>query len=210
MKIAILGATGWIGSNITAEAKKRGHDVVAIVRNKDKVTTEDITIRIFDLRNDNNINDVLVDVDVVIASVGGRAVGNHDLVAKTAKRLLEALNNSGKRLLWVGGAGSLEIAPGVANLTSPNFPAEYKDEAIAQSEALDVFRNSSSSVDWTYISPAALLYPGDSEGIYRIGGDELLTNSQGESKISDTDYAIAVLDEVEKSAHLNQRIGVAY
>lgn len=210
MKVAVLGATGQVGSVIATQAIQRGFEVINIVRDAAKVTDSSAQVRIFDLQNEDNIAEVVEGVDVVIVSIGGRAAGNHQLVAQTAQRLLSALEGSNTRLLWVGGAGSLEVAPGITLVSSPEFPEDYKAEALAQGEALDVFKNTTGSVAWTFVSPAAFLYPGESEGAYRIGGDQFFTNEAGESKISITDYAIAMIDEVEKAAHLNQRISLAY
>lgn len=210
MKVAILGATGWIGSTMVEQATKRGIEVTSIVRDTTKVTNNTGATRVFDLQSPDNIAPLLEGVDVVIASVGGRANGNHELVAQTAERLLTALNGTNTRLLWVGGAGSLEVATGVTLVSTPDFPAEYKAEALAQGEALNVFKTTTSTTSWTFVSPAAIIYPGESEGTYRIGGDEFFTNKAGESKISVTDYAIAMLDEAQNSAHLNQRISIAY
>lgn len=210
MKVAVLGATGWIGSTIVQQATKRGLEVVSIVRDAAKITDNTTVVRVFDLQSQDNIASVLKGIDVLIASVGGRAVGNHELVAQTAERLLTALNGTSTRLIWVGGAGSLEVAPGVTLVSTPEFPADYKDEALAQGEALNVFKTTTSSASWTFVSPAAVIYPGESEGPYRIGGDQFFTNEAGESKVSVTDYAIALVDEAQKAAHLNQRISVAY
>lgn len=210
MKVAVLGATGWIGSTIVQQATKRGLEVVSIVRDAAKITDNTTAVRVFDLQSQDNIASVLKGIDVLIASVGGRAVGNHELVAQTAERLLTALNGTSTCLIWVGGAGSLEVAPGVTLVSTPEFPADYKDEALAQSEALNVFKTTTSSASWTFVSPAAVIYPGESEGPYRIGGDQFFTNEAGESKVSVTDYAIALVDEAQKAAHLNQRISVAY
>jgi len=209
MNITILGATGWIGGHIMSQAKENGHNVTALVRDAGKVT-DGTAVKEFDLHSQSDIAEVLVGADVVIASVGGRAAGNHEIVSRTAERLLAALSGTNTRLLWVGGAGSLEVSPGVTLVSSPDFPAEYKDEALAQGEALKVFRSTSTATPWTFVSPAAVIYPGKSEGAYRIGGDAFFTNEQGESKISVTDYAIAMLDEAQNTAHVNQRISVAY
>ncbi|WP_261883990.1 NAD(P)-dependent oxidoreductase [Vibrio pelagius] len=210
MKVAVLGATGWIGSHITQEATSRGHEVVAIVRDTSKVEQQGIEARNFDLQDPQaKINDVTSDVDVVIASIGGRALGNHELVKQSAEKLLSELP-SGRRLMWVGGAGSLEVAPNVALVTVPDFPEEYKAEALAQGEALKVFKESNSDVQWTFVSPAAEIFPGETTSQYRIGGDQLLTDAEGNSKISVSDYAIAMLDVLESGEHINKRIGVAY
>ncbi|CAM4256739.1 NAD(P)-dependent oxidoreductase [Pseudoalteromonas ostreae] len=209
MNITILGATGWIGSHIMAQAKANGHNVTAVVRDADKIT-DGTAVKEFDLQSEHDILEVLTGADVVIASIGGRAAGDHELVPRTAERLLAALSGSNTRLLWVGGAGSLEAAPGVTLVSSSDFPAEYKDEALAQGEALSVFKATNTTAQWTFVSPAAVIYPSESEGPYRIGGDAFFTNEQGESKISVTDYAIAMLDEVQNAAYINQRMSVAY
>lgn len=211
MKVAVLGASGWIGSQIVEEAVTRGHQVIALVRNPSAIERQDVEIRQLDVLAEQDFAQALQGVDTVIASIGGRAAGNHDMVERSAAKLLEQLPNVGvKRLLWVGGAGSLEVAPGVQLVTVPDFPAEYKDEALAQSQALQVFRHSDSPVNWTFVSPAAEIFPGEKVGHFRVGGDQLLTDAQGHSKISVADFASAMLDELETAKHAKQRISVAY
>ncbi len=211
MKIAIIGATGWIGSTIANEALGREHEVISIARDISKITLENVDKRELDILKSSDLASAVQGADVVIAAVGGRAKGNHDMVASSAERLLVDLpQTDASRLLWVGGAGSLEVAPGVTVLSTPDFPEEYKDEAKAQTDALGVFRSSKSAVEWTFISPAAEILPGTRSGSYRVGGDQLLMNDDGESRISVEDYAVAVIDEAEKRQYPNQRIGVAY
>jgi len=211
MKIAIIGATGWIGSTLMNEALNRDHKVIAISRGAKNIEKQGVTTHPLDLLTDGSIKDAVADADIVIAAIGGRAKSNHEIVSSTAQRLLKELPKSDvKRLIWVGGAGSLEVAPGVKLVSVPDFPAEYKDEAIAQGQALDVFRNSDSTLDWLFVSPAAEIFPGERTGIYRVGGEQLLSDDQGNSKISVEDYAVALIDEAEKSQHHNKRIGVAY
>ncbi|MDT3318815.1 NAD(P)-dependent oxidoreductase [Shewanella sp. SP1S2-4] len=210
MKIAILGATGWIGGAILKEALSRGHQVTALVRDPSKLSATDVAVHAVDLEQPL-VAQTFAGVDVVIAAVGGRAQQNHDLVASTVQHLLDVLPNAKvPRLLWVGGAGSLEVAPGVTLVSSPDFPAAYKDEALAQGEALQVFRAAQTAINWTFVSPAAEIYPGESEGPYRLGGDSFFTDANGRSRISVTDYAKAMLDEAEQGTHVNQRISVAY
>lgn len=213
MKLAIIGATGWIGSTLVAEAQSRGHDVIAIARDSDKIAASAVEKRSLDLTagDSASIAAAVAGADLVIASIGGRAAGNHEIVAASAQRLLSELPAAGvNRLLWVGGAGSLEVAPGVTLLSLPEFPQAYKDEATAQGEALAVFRNSHSAVNWTFISPAAEMFPGERSGNYRTGGDSLVSDAEGNSRISVQDYAVAMIDEAENNAHPKQRIGVAY
>ncbi|WP_436323905.1 NAD(P)-dependent oxidoreductase [Vibrio cidicii] len=211
MKVAVLGASGWIGSQIVEEAVTRGHQVIALVRNPSTIERQDVEVRQLDVLAEQDFAQALQGVDTVIASIGGRAAGNHDIVERSAAKLLEQLPNAGvKRLLWVGGAGSLEVAPGVQLVTVPDFPAEYKDEALAQSQALQLFRHSDSPLNWTFVSPAAEIFPGEKVGHFRVGGDQLLTDAQGHSKISVADFASAMLDELEIAKHAKQRISVAY
>ncbi|NVK37574.1 MAG: NAD(P)-dependent oxidoreductase [Gammaproteobacteria bacterium] len=212
MKVAILGATGWIGSHIANEAQSRGHDVIALVRDPSKANNTEFDVRQLDLLDQNaNLENALQGADAVIASVGGRAQGNHEMVNQVANTLLTQLPNIGiKRLLWVGGAGSLEVAPNVTLISTPEFPAEYKAEAIAQGEALATFKASNSPLNWTFVSPAAEIFPGESLGEYRVGGDQLIMDASGHSRISVSDYAKAMIDELEANQHAKQRIGVAY
>ncbi len=210
MKLFIFGVTGNAGQAILQEALTRGHSVTAAARQtgyfhpigSEQVVTADAL--------DVNVSEAIKGHDAVIVAVSGRKTG-HDTVAKIANNLLAALPAAGvSRLIWVGGAGSLEVAPGVALFNTPQFPAVYKEEALGQAAALDVLKSSNTEVNWTYISPAALIGPGGRSGNYRTGGDQLLTDAAGNSSISWIDYAVALLDEVENNAHPQARIGVAY
>jgi uncharacterized protein len=115
-----------------------------------------------------------------------------------------------KRLVWVGGGGSLLVAPGVRVIDTPEFPAEWKAEASAQVQALELFRASTSDVEWSFLSPPAVIEPGQRTGRYRTGGDLLVTDEKGVSRISVEDYAVAFLDELERPAHIRQRFTIAY
>ena len=112
------------------------------------------------------------------------------------------------RLVVVGGAGSLEVAPGVQLVDTPEFPAAWKGIALAHRDALAVYRGA--ALDWTYISPAALIGPGERTGQYRTGTDQLLTDKEGESRISVEDFAVAFVDEIENQRFARQRMTVAY
>jgi putative NADH-flavin reductase len=114
------------------------------------------------------------------------------------------------RLLWIGGAGSLEVAPGIRLLDTPGFPDAYKSEALAQAEVLAEFRATETTIDWTYFSPALIIAPGERTGKFRIGGNQLLKDASGNSHISTEDFVIALLDEAEKPEHHGERITVAY
>ena len=213
MKLVLFGATGHIGHAILDEALARGHDVTAVARDSSRVKQQHEKLHVVT----GTVEESAIwlayakHADAVIASLSARRSGNYDEVPSTAQKLLETLDGTNvKRLLWVGGAASLEVAPGVKVIDDPHFPEAWKPEALAQARALEVFRASNADVDWTYISPAALIEDGERTGKYRIGGDKLLTDDKGVSRISVADYAIALLDRLEKGDALRQRITVAY
>jgi len=212
MKIAVLGATGWVGGNIVEEARARGMEVVALSRNLPEQSSQGIEARAFDVTDSGaDLAAAVRGCDALVVAVGGRAEGNHDMVPEAARRLLEQLPATDtRRLVWVGGAGSLEVAPGVQLVSSPDFPDEYRAEALAQGQALEVFRGYTGNVKWTFVSPAADLFPGEKQGHYRVGGDQLLVDGEGLSRISVADYALALVDELENGKYPGQRIGVAY
>jgi uncharacterized protein len=213
MKIALFGATGHVGHSILDEALSRGYEVVAVVRDPSRLVQHNDKLKVVtgDVAQPASWLDAVRGVDAVVASLSARRDGNPDSVPANARVLLDNLPKAGvQRLLWVGGAASLQVAPGVRVIDDPNFPAAWKPEAEAQSTALEVFRASKTDMDWTYISPAALLQDGERTGKYRVGGDQLLVDAKGESCITIADYAVALLDRVEQHDALRQRITVAY
>lgn len=213
MKLVLFGATGHIGHAILEEALARGYDVTAIVRDAGRLTTRNAKLHVVvgDVAQPDSWRAATRGADAVIASLSARRDGNPDNVPNAAKTLLDTLPVIGvKRLLWVGGAGSLETAPGVKVIDDPHFPAAWKPEAEAQARTLDIFRASQADIDWTYISPAALIEDGARTGTYRVGGDKLLTDANGVSRITVPDYAAALLDRLDKHDALRQRVTVAY
>jgi putative NADH-flavin reductase len=202
MKIALIGATGNAGSRILAELSRRGHHVTAIARQPEKVPAlTGVTAVKADAGDVAGLAAAIKGHDAVISSVHFTASDPHKLIA--------AVQEAGvPRYLVVGGAGSLEVAPGVKLIDTPEFPALYKAEASAGGTFLDLLRTQS-ALDWTFLSPSAMFVPGERTGKFRIGGDQLLSNAQG-SSISFEDYAIALADEIEKPAHSRRRFTVGY
>ena len=203
MKVAVIGASGRAGSRIITEALARGHQVTAIARNPEKIESRaGVVAKKGDLGHPASLAPLLKGHDAVISAV--RFVG------ADAKHLLEAMKASGvKRLLVVGGAASLEVAPGALLLHAPTFPEVAKPEATAGFEFLKVLRGEK-ELDWVFVSPGALLAPGERLGKYRLGKDQLLKDESGKSSISMEDFAIAMVDELEKPKHHRQRFHVAY
>jgi len=202
MKIALIGATGNAGSRILAELSRRGHHVTAIARHSEKLPAlPGVTPLKADAGDVAGLAAAIKGHDAVVSAVHFTASDPHKLIA--------AVHQAGvSRYLVVGGAGSLEVAPGVKLIDTPEFPAIYKAEAAAGGVFLDLLRRET-VLDWSFLSPSAMFVPGERTGKFRLGHDQLLTNDKG-SSISFEDYAIALADEIEKPHHSRQRFTVGY
>jgi len=203
MKIAIIGATGKAGSRVRDEALARGHEVTAIARNPDGITKRDrLTAQRGDVFDLDGMARLLAGHDAVVSATRFKAVG--------AKPIVDAVKKAGvKRLLVVGGAGSLEVAPGQQLVDTPDFPAVAKEEASAGRIFLNALK-AERDLDWTFLSPSGTFAPGARTGKFRVGKDALLKDAQGQSSISMEDYAIAMVDELEKPKHSRDRFTVGY
>jgi len=203
MKIAIIGATGKAGSRVRDEALARGHEVTAIARNPDGITKRDrLTAQRGDVFDLDGMARLLAGHDAVVSATRFKAVG--------AKPIVDAVKKAGvKRLLVVGGAGSLEVAPGKQLVDTPDFPAVAKEEASAGRIFLNALK-AERDLDWTFLSPSGTFAPGARTGKFRVGKDALLKDAQGQSSISMEDYAIAMVDELEKPKHSRERFTVGY
>lgn len=211
MKIVLFGATGNIGNVILTEALDRGHQVTAVVRDPAKLATKHpaLTVVQGDVAQPASYAAALPGAEAAIASLNDHADPAN--VPRQATLLLDALSAAGvRRFAWVGGAGSLETAPGVRVIDDPGFPEAWKAAANSQVDALAVFRASKAPIDWTYISPAAEIAPGERKGHFRVGGEQLLVNAGGHSTISIADFAIGVLDRIEKGDAAKKRVTFAY
>lgn len=203
MKIALIGATGNVGSKILAEALARGHQVTAIARNVEKVQARaGVTAKRADLADEKQMADAVRGSDAIVVSV--RYQNNDALKAFAAARAAGV-----KRVLFVGGAASLEASPGVRLVDTPGFPDAIKVEALPAARALDRIREEK-SLDWTFVSPSIMLVPGERTGKFRIGGEQVLKDEKGDSRISQEDLAVAILDELEKPRHIRKRFTVGY
>jgi uncharacterized protein len=202
MKIALIGASGNAGSRILAELSRRGHTVTAIARHPEKVQTlPGVTPLQADAGDVAGLAAAIKGHDAVVSSV--------HFTASDPRKLIAAVQEAGvARYLVVGGASSLEVAPGVRLIDTPEFPAIYKAEASAGSAFLDLLRQQP-TLNWRYLSPSAMFVAGERTGKFRLGRDQLLANDKG-SSISFEDYAIALADEIEQPAHSRQRFTVGY
>jgi uncharacterized protein len=209
MKVAIIGASGFIGSAILNEALNRGHVVTAIVRSPEKVNVKHagLTVVKADVTNEAEVAAAVAGNEAVISAYNSH---EKDTYVTAINAILGGIRKAGiKRILAVSGAGSLEIAPGVQVVDTPEFPAEWKGGALATREAFYVIRQQN-DLDWTVFSPAAQIAPGERTGQFRLGKDQLLADANGESSISTADYAVAMIDELENPQHVKARFTIAY
>lgn len=209
MNVVLYGATGMIGSRVLQELVSRGHRVTAVVRNPGKVPAlagvRAVEGSVLDAAD---IAAKATDADVIVSSYAPPK-GEESKVANSVRALVAGTKAAhAKRLLVVGGAGSLLVAPGVDVIDSGHLPEAFKAIAIAHRDALLLLKES--DVDWTYFSPAGVIEPGQRTGKFRVGGDSLIADEQGNSRISAEDYAIALVDELEKPKHIRQRFTVGY
>ena len=207
MKIALLGASGRIGQRITLEALVRGHEVKALVRKPERfpIAHPRLTVARVDIFDPASVAEAIADSDVVMNATGAGGSDPHTFFVNSSKAVIEGVKRAGgnKRLIVVGGAGSLEVAPGVQLVDTPGFPNAARPISQAQRKTLDILR--ASDIAWTFFSPSEHFAPGRRTGKYRLGTDQLVTNDEGESFISMEDYAVALLDEIEKPRFTRQR-----
>jgi len=203
MKIAVAGASGRAGSCITAELARRGHSVTAIARNPDKIARlANVTAVAGDANDRAGLAKLWAGHDAAVSSI--------HFLDSDVETLIGAAKDSGiSRYLVVGGAGSLEVAPGVQLVTTPNFPAQYKAEAEKGAAFLGRLKQEK-ELAWTFLSPSALIDFGNRTGKFRLGTDQLLVDSSGKSWISFEDFAVAMADEIERPAHIRKRFTVGY
>lgn len=209
MKIAVFGANGRIGSAIVEEALRRGHSVSAAVRSRDSIDRSYARLSIVEACIDNasSVASAVRGHDAVVDSVGGLGSDNPRISFECMAPLTEGLYAAGvDRLLVVGTAGTLEVPEGGMRKDQPDFPTALKEEAQAQAEALDFLHGiPTGELKWTYLSPPARIKAGDRTGRIRLGKDQLMFDSQGRSYISNEDFAIAALEELEQPQHIGCR-----
>jgi putative NADH-flavin reductase len=197
VKIVLFGATGMIGSRIAEELARRGHEIVPATR----VTGTDAT-------SPESVAQAARGADAIVSAVSARG-GGYSL-SDVARGLIEGARRAGvPRIIIVGGAATLEVAPGVRLLDTPDFPDEWKAEAREGADSLEEYRRVN-DLDWTFVSPAAYIHAGERTGSYRRGRDQLLVDANGNSEISAEDYAIAIADILESDDYARTRVSVAW
>lgn len=212
MKIALIGASGFVGAAALKEAADRGHAVIALARSPEKVEQlAGVTPVKADVNDAAVLSKALAGQDVVISAFNG-GWGDPDIYAKHlkgSKAIADAARKAGVRLIEVGGAGSLKAPDGSQFVDSPDFPADYKQGALAARDSLTALQGSD-GLEWTFVSPPFDLAPGERTGQYRVGGDTPVFDADGKSAISVADLAVALLDEAEKPKHVGKQFTVGY
>ncbi|WP_410785133.1 NAD(P)-dependent oxidoreductase [Kribbella sp. C-35] len=202
MKIAVFGASGMVGSRVAAEAVGRGHEVAGVTRSGGALPDGVRAVR--GSANDvAAVKELAADSDVLVAAIGpSRTGGDHQDYLDAVDTLIAAVRGTATRLFVVGGAGSL-VVNGNRVVDGPEFPAEYKNESLTVSQALENLR--ASDVNWTVLSPAFVIAPGERTGVFRLGQDEPVGDH-----ISAEDYAVALINEAETPAHNGRRFTLGY
>lgn len=216
MKVALIGASGFVGSAILNELLQRGHEVTAIVRNPEKIKQgSTVSVIKANVLNQSEVEDAVKGQEAVISAYNaGWANPNlYNEFLEGAQAIQAGVKKSGiKRFIVVGGAGSLYIADGVQLLETPQFPKEFRAGASAARDYLNILKNEK-ELDWTFLSPAIEMHHGTSgvrKGTYRTGLDNPVFDANNRSVISVEDIAVAIVDELENSKHIRQRFTVAY
>lgn len=213
MKVALLGATGFVGSALLKEALGRGHVVTAIVRHPEKLEKrEGLTAKACDVYDTTSLARLIQGNEAIISAFnpGWKNPNLYDDQVRGTASIIAAVKKAGiKRVLWVGGAGGLEVKAGGRVIDRPDIPLWVRPGSLATINALDQLRNEP-ELEWSYLSPSAELKPGKRTGKFRLGSDQLLVDASGHSNISVQDYAVAMIDELERPEHLRQRFTVGY
>lgn len=213
MKLALIGATGFVGSAILQEALQRGHEVTAIVRDPTRLEPHPkLRPQKGEVYKEEDIARLVEGHDAVISAFnpGWNNPDIYNQQIKGTHAIMNGVKKAGvKRVLFVGGSGSLEVKPGVQSVDLPQFPEEYKQGSLATREALNMLRRET-TLEWTVLSPSADLFSGERTGRFRLGTDQLLRDANGESRISLEDFAMAMIDEVEHPQHIRRRFTVGY
>ena len=221
MNIAVIGANGKVGTRVVDEARARGHQVTRVRsgRSRTAAGTDDADVRYADVKDHDELAAAVAGHDAVVVAVHldmddpevhADDPKTHEIMAQS---ILDGVSESGvRRLVIVGGSGSLRVPPGVMYAFAPDFPSIYYPHASAQTHGWEVIRDADTDLDWSYICPAFRIHldPGERTGKFRVGGDYLLIDENGLSRISYEDLAVAVLDELESPSHVREMFTVAY
>ena len=212
-RITVLGGTGYAGPHIAKEAAARGHDVLAVSRKAPEDPVEGVSYVSGDVLDEGFLKDLAAKSDLLMLALSPRG-DMQGRVIEAARTLIPVAAAAGVRVGVIGGAGALRVSEGGPRLIdTEDFPEEIKPESFEMLDVLEALQASEDSLDWFYIHPAAgfgSFHPGERRGAYRVGGEVLLSDRKGRSEISGADFALAILDEIEKPVHRRRRFSAAY
>lgn len=212
MKIVLLGATGFVGSALMKEALDRGHTVTAIARHPETTASDRLTFKEGDVYDSSALVVLIAGHEALISafSPGWKNPNLYEDQRRGTSAIIAAVKQAGiRRVLWVGGAGGLEVKRGVRVVDDPNLPDWIKPGSLATIDALEQLRKEP-GLEWSFLAPSAEMKPGQRTGKFRLGDDELLVDTNGKSHVSLEDFAVAMLDELEHPAHVRHRFTVGY
>lgn len=212
-RITVLGGTGYAGAHIAQEAAARGHQVSAVSRRAPESPLEGVNHVSGDALDEEFLNQLTAQSDLVMVALAPRGQMQGKVI-EAARKLIPAAAAAGVRLGVIGGAGALRVSEGGPRLIDTDgFPEEVKPESFEMLEVLEALQESEETLDWFCIHPAAgfgSFNPGERRGTYRVGGEVMLSDRDGGSEISGADFALAILDEIEKPVHRRRRFSAAY
>ena len=212
-RITVLGGTGYAGAHIAQEAAARGHEVSAVSRRAPESPLEGVNYVSGDVLDEDFLSQLAAQSDLVMVALAPRDQ-MQGRVIEAVRKLIPAAAAAGVRLGVIGGAGALRVSEGGPRLIdTEGFPEEVKPESFEMLEVLEALQESEETLDWFYIHPAAGFggaNPGERRGTYRVGGEVMLCDHDGNSEISGADFALAILDEIEKPVHRRRRFSAAY
>jgi len=217
MKVTVIGATGFVGKALVRELLDRGHEVTGIARHpaKEGAAPAGLVLKTGDATDPDQLAGLVKGADAVVSAfnAGWTNPNLYKDFLSGSESIQAGVKKAGvRRLVVIGGAGSLEIAPGKQLVDTPEFPAEYKAGATAARDYLNILKKEN-ELDWTFFSPAILMHPGTSgirKGVYRKGLDNPVFDKDGQSILSVEDLSVAIVDELEQPRHIRQRFTAAY
>lgn len=212
MDVLLLGASGRIGNRIVDELLDRGHHVTGVSRSGtiDGVDDSDFVAISGDATDPDNVAKLATGHDAVASALGPTDDASPEILTEMMQSVIEGLRRASvDRLVWTGGAGGLEVGPGMKLIDTEDFPEEWKPVGQAAIDAFEILRDAD-DLDWTYLAPAALIEPGERTGEYRVAEQELVTDEEGDSYITMEDFAVAFVDELEEEDAIHTYLGVGY
>ncbi len=213
MRLAVIGATGWLGGLFVREALARGHSITAVLREPagGARLPEGVASALSSIHDAPSLAAAIEGHDAVLSAYR-TPKETPELMLAAARSLLDAARQrSVRRVVWIGGTGALRLPGGVGDIVDiPGFPEEWKSVTLAHRDTRELFRAEAGELEWTYVSPPQTIEDGERTGVYRVGVDEMLLGVEGPGRISSQDFAVGLLDLIERREHIGEHVTFAY